>query len=278
MTNTLNGTPAGGSQANPNFSSILLTSNGPTSDYHSLQIQYKARLTSGLQALANYTWSHAIDEISDEWSAAFLARGNSNFDVRHNFSAALSYAIPSVSARSVFRHVFNGWTVDGIVRAQTGRPVNITSGFFALPDGTLMSVRPDVVPGVPFYISDPTVPGGRRFNTAAFQKPPSLPAPNSNIPARQGNFDRNVLRELAIYQADVAVGRTVSCSDRLKLKFNWEIFNLFNHPMFGSYNTSFVSSSFGVPTTTLNRSLGGLSRLYQMGGPRSMQASLKLTF
>jgi len=64
----------------------------------------------------------------------------------------------------------------------------------------------------------------------------------------------------------------------LKLQFRAEAFNIFNHPNFGLINPAFGQSTFGQATSTLAQSLGGLSPLYQLGGPRSMQFALKLIF
>jgi hypothetical protein len=155
--------------------------------------------------------------------------------------------------------------------------VNINAGTYVRSDGQYVSVRPDVVPGVPFYLSDSNVPGGRRFNSAAFKSPPPSTTYPS-MPSRQGTLGRNVLRELPLYQADMAVGRSFSLRENWKLQFKAEAFNIFNHPMFASYYPVVGTSTFGVPQLTLNRALGGLSSLYQMGGPRSIQLSLKLSF
>src|SRR5262249_15992469 len=48
----------------PNFAQALLVGNLGTSDYHALQVQFKRKLSHGLQALASYTWAHAIDTAS----------------------------------------------------------------------------------------------------------------------------------------------------------------------------------------------------------------------
>jgi hypothetical protein len=110
---------------------------------------------------------------------------------------------------------------------------------------------------------------------------------NPNFPAvfQQGNFGRNVLRGLPIWQLDVALGRNFKLTEKAKLQFKGELFNVFNHPNFGGYGTSYLSASdFGVPASTLHNALGnsglgiGFSSLYQIGGPRSVQLSAKLTF
>jgi hypothetical protein len=269
-----------GPRPNSNFATILYTWNGPTSDYHSLQAQYKARFKRGLQALVSYTWSHAIDDVSSDIGSLVLSRGNADFDVRHNLSAAVTYDLPTPTNTPILKHMLGNWFMDGIVHAQTGRPLNVSGGSTII-DGATMSVRPDYVLGQPLYIYDPSVPGGRRFNPAAFTTPPFNPAyPTAR---QQGNFGRNVLRELPLTQIDFSLGRNFKLMENLKLQFKAEMFNAFNHPMFSGYGTTFTTpSTFGVPTQTLRYGLSsqgtGLSSLYQMGGPRSVQLSLKLTF
>ena len=77
---------------NPNFGYVIFSQTGLTSDYDALQVQFQRRLTQGLQALASYTWGHAIDYGSQNASLPYI-RGNADFDVRHNFSSALSYEL-----------------------------------------------------------------------------------------------------------------------------------------------------------------------------------------
>jgi len=77
---------------------------------------------------------------------------------------------------------------------------------------------------------------------------------------------------------DMAVRRDFPIYETLKLQFRAEAFNIFNHPNFGNINSSLGQKTFGQATATLANSLGILSPLYQMGGPRSMQFALKLVF
>ena len=96
---------------------------------------------------------------------------------------------------------------------------------------------------------------------------------------RQGNFGRNIFRELPINPLDLALARTFKVVENWKLQFKAEAFNALNHPLFGQYgNTSNSPSTFGVPSQTLSSSLGGLNALYQLGGPRSIQLALRLSF
>jgi hypothetical protein len=111
-------------------------------------------------------------------------------------------------------------------------------------------------------------PGGRAINPNAFT------APASGL----GDAPRNFVRGFDAVQLDLAVRREFPIHERLKLQFRAETFNIFNHPNFGTVNGNFGQASFGQATASLANSLGVLSPLYQMGGPRSMQFALKLIF
>ena len=279
MTQFLDSAGFFGTPTNPNFGGgILHTSNGPTSSYHSLQAQYRARFKRRFQALANYTWSHAIDEVSSDIQTNVLERGNADFDVRHNLSVAFVYDLPAPRKTRFFRLLLSGWIVEGIVHSKTGRPINVTGGSTVIRNA-LIDFRPDVIPGVPFYVADPSVPGGRRFSQAAFSSPPV--GANGFSPDRQGTFGRNVLRQLPLNQTDLALGRAFNITESVSLRLKGEVFNVFNHPMFGGYINNFTDSRFGTPTLTMNSnslSPGSLSPLYQIGGPRSVQVSARLSF
>jgi hypothetical protein len=258
---------------NPNFVFIYPTSNGATSDYDALQVQFQSRLARGLQALASYTWSHAIDTVSQDSkfqpNAFALLRGNSEFDIRHNFTAAVTYDIPALHGNTVARALLSDWSVDTRVYAQSALPLEITRGTIRAPDGSSVPVRVNLLAGVPLYLKDSTVPGGRKINNAAFSAP---------LAGQLGNLGRNVVRGFGAWQIDMALRRQFNLGEKLKLQMRAEAFNVLNHPNFGSVNTSLTSSTFGQATNMLGSQLGGLSALYQIGGPRSFQFALKLMF
>jgi hypothetical protein len=77
---------------------------------------------------------------------------------------------------------------------------------------------------------------------------------------------------------DLAVRREFPVFERVRLQFRAEAFNVFNHPNFGQINSVYGQNTFGQATATLANSPGVLSPLYQMGGARSLQLALKLTF
>jgi Carboxypeptidase regulatory-like domain/TonB dependent receptor/TonB-dependent Receptor Plug Domain len=258
---------------NPRFpDGVYLLPNGLTSDYDALQLQYKRRISSGLTALASYTFGHSIDYGSQDSSQPYI-RGNSDFDVRHNFSSALSYDLPNVHTNRIARAALNNWGIDDRFSARSAFPVTLDGGETLDPaTDQLYYAGLNLNPGVPVYLSGsdcPGCPGGRRINPAAF----SLP-----VAGETGDAPRNSARGFGAWQMDLAIRREFPVRERLKLQFRAEAFNIFNHPNFGLINPVLQQTTFGEATATLNTSLGTLSPLYQMGGPRSMQFALKLLF
>jgi len=267
---------------NPNFTRIDAVGNDATSDYNSLQLQYQRRLTRGLQALVSYTFAKSLDVVSEESFQNFQApqarlnpnqdRGPSSFDVRHAFNAAVSYDIPSPFTSGFGRAVFGGFGVDTIIRARSATPVNVLTGRDPFGLGFTTVARPDLVPGAPLYINDSAIPGGRRFNPAAFDGATPLAA------GRQGTLGRNVLRGFPAKQLDLSLRRQFKLTERMNIQFRADAFNLFNHPNFANPTGILTSATFGRSTQMLGTALGGLSPLYQIGGPRSLQLALKLQF
>ncbi len=280
---------------NQDFGLINLTRNRATSDYDALQAQFQRRLSRGLQALASYTWSHALDDDSTSQTVRAAQRGNANFDVRHVFAAAATYDIPAPGKSRLAQAILGSWSLDSSVHAQSAPPVDLVSGTLVNPaDGSQVNVRPNLITGVPFYLDGSQYPGGRTINNtvptaaqiAAAGCDPMGPAkgPFCSPPSGQsGNFGRNQLRGLGAWQIDSAFRRQFKLTEKVTFQFRAEAFNLFNHPNFGAPFTNLSAPNFGQPLTMLSQDLGGLgqgglSQLYQIGGPRSFQFAVKLLF
>jgi hypothetical protein len=74
------------------------------------------------------------------------------------------------------------------------------------------------------------------------------------------------------------LGRGLNLVESVKAQLRADFFNIFNHPNFADPDGRLGGVNFGQSTTMLGRSLGGFNPLYQIGGPRSIQLSLKLQF
>jgi len=175
----------------------------------------------------------------------------------------------------VGRAFLGHWSIDTIWRSQSATPVDVFARSNFNLFGETINLRPDLIAGQPLYVDDAKAPGGRVFNRAAFVSPPA---------GRQGTFGRNVLRGFPLNQTDFSLRRRFAVGERLSFLFRADVFNVFNHPNFGDPTNSITSSTFGQSTAMFGRALGsgtfgaGLNPLYQVGGPRSMQFSLKAEF
>ncbi|HWR15477.1 MAG TPA: TonB-dependent receptor [Terriglobales bacterium] len=284
---------------NVNFTQPFeLTGNDSQSNYHALQLQYRRPLGAGLQMLLNYAWSHSLDDASDDIALALSdavisgARdyASSSFDVRHSFSGAVSYELPSAAKAGLLALLTKNWSIDTVVVARTGFPFN---ALLAMPSafGGIGYTRPDRVPGEPLYVygaqcmhtfgpttqggsgvlmAGQSCPGGKGLNPAAFSIPAS---------PRQGTEGRNDIPGFGLTQVDLSIGRKISITDQVRLHFRADAFNLINHPNFANPFPQIDAGPANLLSTRmLNQGLGGLNPLFQQGGPRSLQLSLKMTF
>lgn len=257
-----------------NGQGLYTITNASSSNYNALQARYQKSLSHGLQVLASYTWAHAIDNATSNFVLDYLQRGNADIDVRHNGQITLTYLTGGLGS-GVARSLTKDWGIDSRVTIRSALPVDIVTGQTFLSNGSSISLHPNHVAGTPVYVTDPKAAGGRRLNFDAF-----VPATDADGNPIEGNIGRNYARGFSAIQADLAVRREFSLRERLKFVLRAEAFNVFNHPVFGSiYNDlSLGSDSFGRAYNLQNRQLGGLNSLYQTGGPRSIQISLKLQF
>jgi outer membrane receptor protein involved in Fe transport len=258
------------------------------STYNALQATLRTKNWNGLSGFVGYTWSKSLDDASDAIDFNFSTvafpqdstnlaaeHGPSNFDTRHRFTAALTYQLPKLFGP---RRLADGWALNTIITAQSGRPVPIVSAndTSALPNDNFNTrsnfhQRPNVVPGInPInsnWESAPDVIG--YLNAEAFAQPSD---------GTFGDLGRNAIFGPKFWNVDFAVAKSTQLLDRLNLQFRAEFFNIFNHPNFALPNF-FVdpgSSQQGLITQTpdqaqTNPGLGG-------GGPRVIQLGVKLLF
>jgi Carboxypeptidase regulatory-like domain len=258
---------------------LALATNDGLSIYQALQAQYRRRLSHGLQGLVSYAWSHSIDNSSTDsglyafnsFSSISQDRASSDFDVRHSLSAGLSYALP----HSIHSVLLRDWELDGTFRARSGFPINVLDSdeFQGITYENIY--RPNLQGGVPLWISDPSAPGGRYVNPAAFQVAPF---------GTQGNLGRNALTGFGMYQLDLAVQRDFLVTEHRALQLRMEAYNALNHPNFADPIPFLASPLFGQSSSMLNLMLGtgspgsGLAPIFQAGGARSLRFVLRFRF
>jgi hypothetical protein len=261
---------------NADFSSFFyLTTNSAFSNYEALQLQYRKLVSSRLQGIVNYTLSHSLDNSSNDVVSGANAisaagdYGSSDFDVRQSFSGALHFEMPAV-AKSGFGSVLTrDWSLDLVGIARSGFPFSARI-FVVSPVLGYTFIRPDLVPGQPFWVANSAAAGGKSLNPLAFTRPPA---------GQQGTEGRNNIPGFGLTQFDLSIARRIPITERVNLQFRADAFNLLNHPNFNNPGASVFSGSTQLKATKmLNQGLGGLNPLFQEGGPRSLQLSLRLTF
>jgi hypothetical protein len=254
---------------NPTFGTIFYIPSDVTSNYQALQVQFQRSVEHGLHLLAAYTWSHSLDFGSNA-SALPAVRGNSDFDVRNNATAGLSWDIPSVTSIKTASALVNHWGFDTRLTARSAFPITLQGNLLTDPaTGSQYYGNLNLVAGQPLYLYGNQYPGGRAVNPSAFS------TPDGN---NQGSAPRNFVRGFGEAQWNSAIRRTFPIYRETTLQFRAEAFNILNHPNFGYVDPILTDATFGQATKMLNSSLGTMAAQYQQGGSRSMQFSLRLSF
>jgi hypothetical protein len=271
---------------NTNFSGgsgLYVTTGGASSDYNALQVKFDRKLSHGLQVLASYTWSHNIDDATTNFTIFELERASSDYDIRHNFQAALSYNVGGRYSNPFVSYALTHWALDARVSARTALPVDVLDGpsLVDATSGATTNYHPNRNPNAPLYLYNSNYYGGRVINYNAFTAV-------TGGGAVDGNAGRNIARGFDAVQADLTLRRDFPFTDRVGLQFRVEAYNILNHPIYGDIYNQLSVGQYLSPTTqkpffgsaydTESTQLGGLSSLYQVGGPRSMQVALKLHF
>jgi hypothetical protein len=160
--------------------------------------------------------------------------------------------------------------------ARTGFPVDLGGNFFLdTITGNTYSSGVNFTPQQPLYLHGSGFPGGRIFNGGINAANPAFSVPQGDA---QGDAPRNFVRGFAALQQNAGVRRAFHLHDSLNFQIGMEMFNVTNHPNFGYIDPYVPDLLFGQPTKLLNQSFGPTGSIYQQGGPRSMQISLRLTF
>jgi Carboxypeptidase regulatory-like domain len=270
--------------------------------YNSLQATLKKDMSHGIQFLAAYTFSKSIDDAGDSLGAAIAGtfglpitgqvvyndqnnvvaqRGVSDFDRTHRLVISGTWSVPGREhAKSTFvQRLGNSWSTSAVVTLQSGLPFSILdSAAGTLFGPATLYTTGNLAPGATLADAGRSGSVSSRvnefFNTSAFIPAPFVPNgglidgkyPVSGGGTIFGNLGRNILRGPDQQDFDIAAIKTTPLTDRVKLIFRWEIFNVLNRPNFANpSNDVSTPSNFGVINSlTVN--------------PRIMQYALKLEF
>jgi len=299
----------------PRFGAVTQFSTGANSHYNGLQMTAMKRFGNGLMGQLNYTWSRCMDAVSNggflQFSAGAilsplpgnLARdyGPCDYDIRHNLSAQYVYQLPSKVRNRPLGYALNGWQVSGTVFLHSGIPFSVLSTpYSANGNGIVNGSGPQfasVIPGVPLYEHNP-IPGVTQAGTVQWLNPdafvstvdPSTGAclgGDSPKNCQFGNLGRNALRGPNFAWSDFYLSKWFPLTEQLKVRFDVQFFNVFNHPNFalpsmvlaGIPGNPATQTGFGALTSTTSPPTGLLG--VGLGGdstPRMIAFQLRLEF
>ena len=299
----------------PRFGAVTQFSTGANSHYDGLQLSAMKRLGHGLMGQINYTWSRCMDTVSNGGFLQFsaggilaplpgeLARdyGPCDYDIRNNLNAQYVYQLPVKVQNRLLGYALNGWQVSGTAFWHSGIPFSVLSTpYSANGNGIVNGSGPQfasIIPGVPLYEHHP-IPGVTQPGTVQWLNPdafvstvdPSTGAcfdGDSPANCQFGNLGRNALRGPDFAWSDFYLTKSVALSERVRLRFDTQFFNVFNHPNFGlpsmalagipgkpSTQTGFGALTYATspPTGLLGVGLGGDST------PRMIAFQLRLEY
>jgi hypothetical protein len=262
-----------------------------TSSYHSLQVSFQRSYHNGLTVSANYTYSHAIDDATDlslEGQEGFgnadpfdlkrFETGSSDLDLRHRFVATASYELPFGKSFAGAKKIgLAGWQVNGIFVWNSGSPFSITDNFTGFGDSVFNGIGGG--PTRPDQVANPSLPNPTNaefFNNNAFAVP---------LLGAIGNTGRNTLYGPQFRYFTFSVFKEFPLTEKLKLQFRTEFFNITNTPSFFIPNnqndhatTNQVPTADQIAAGTVSPAFGQVVVTNPNYTPREIQFVLKLLF
>ena len=259
-------------RANPNIANTWTYFSEADSSYNALQILVNRRFSGGLTLRGSYTWSKTIDD-GDSLNATTSGgepalasnpfdlaadRGLANFDVRNVASISAVYALPfAKGAHGLTRAALCGWDVNSIVTLQGGFPFTPQLSYNPSNNGDSRNpVRPYPNPA----FTGPVIEGNPNqwFNPAAFLAPP-------NASGFYGSLGRDTLIGPGLGTWDLSAMKDFAFSERAKLQFRAEFFNVLNRANFNQPNAVVFTPTGVSPTAGLITSTSTSSRQIQFG-------------
>jgi len=272
----------------PNVGSIGYYFSEGSSTYHSLEASYEHRYSKGLTLGSNYTWSHSIDDapgLSFEGQEGFgnanpfnikaLETSNSDLDLRHRFVVFGTYELPFGKNLDGFRKMaFGGWETNVLLGWNSGNPFTITDNFtrgqtiFPAQLGASGPDRPLQI--APAGVSNPSI--AQWFNPNAFVVPG---------PGVTGNTPRNSLYGPGFRHLDFSLFKNFQVTERFRLQFRSEFFNITNTPSYfiaNNQNSDSTTNLVPLQGNAPSPAFGQIVRTNPNYTPRAIQLAMKLTF
>lgn len=258
------------------------------SNFNSIQVSLRKRLSYGLQMEASYTYGRAFTNVvgvnlqggvagsvnTNDPNNLSQSYGPADYNRPQRFIINYVYAVPQFhDGKGIVGRSVSGWSISGLTTAQSGLPVTFTDPRGGAVYGSFSSSRAQFCPAAT-YSQVPT-PGkvtarlNDYFNQSAFCVPPTIGVVNGVGGATgYGNTGRNVLFGPGQFNWDLALikdTRVGGIREAANLEFRAEAFDVFNHPMFANPGVAVSTPSFGVISST-------------SAGPRILQLALKYVF
>jgi hypothetical protein len=269
---------ANASLANPKLSNTTTWMSEGLSSYNGLQVDVSHRFQHGFQIRGVYTFSKSLDNGTALGSSVGanapgfvmyplnpkIDWGLSTSDVRHLAVINGTWDLPFGRGRAWFHDagrvtqaIAAAWTISGIGTLQSGFPFTPGLGYNPSNDGDSRNpVRPSWNP----TLNGPVVLGGpnQYFNPNAFITPAT---------GTYGNIGRDTLTGPGIAELDFSATKIANVSERLRLQFRAEFFNILNHANFGTPNTVVFTAAHSAPSSTAGviTSTSTTSRQIQFG-------------
>ena len=252
---------------------------GGTGEYESLLLSVQHRLSRGVSALGNYTWSHCISDVWDPnvgtGNAQSIPGNRRQFrsncqtgDIRQVLNLSLVAGTPRFSNRPL-RWIAGNWQVAPIMKIASAQLFSVTTGV----DGALTgqpTETPNLVPGVNLYGSNHAcspAPCYQWITPAAFSAP---------APGQYGNLGLVSLKGPGFFQLDLALTRTFPIRESISVQVRAEAFNLPNWVNFSVPVSTTNSAAFGQVQSDASGTYGLLGQT--AGDPRILQLALKVFF
>ena len=259
---------------------LLIFYNGARSNYNGLQVQLrKTSMEHGISFQANYTWAKTITDADAVWSAPGSSGGvtlnnpacirceygPATYSIKNRFVANFEYDVPFGHFSQLPKRLTQGWKALGIFSAQSGFPFSVVGPYGLLQYGY------DSFDGVgarPFLVETPTYSkSGTQFfsndvlaNSAAVAAGGSVTGPffalptttsgGSTVQTLPGNLGRNTFTGPGWWNFDLSLIKDTNVTERTKVQFRAEFFNLPNHPTFATPNSTLGNPTFGTSTNT----------------------------
>jgi hypothetical protein len=260
---------------------------GVSTNYESLQLQLSRRFTQGLAFSSSFTWGKAQGYVTGAQDGGLLyfsgdLRRNYNlldFDRKLNFEQTLTYELPAGHGHRFFTsgaaaYVLGGWKLSGTMGIVSGLPFTISTS--SATTGTTQTVNQTSPYHVTHHVSGVASANSPWFDPTSFAAPPTCVAYTAANPVAcaLGNTQRNQFRGPGYLSDNVSLFKSFPLFRESVLEGRFDAFNMTNTPAFG-LPTATLGSNLGKVTSTLGSGVGNVNGV---GGPRVLQASIKISF